>query len=175
MSDPYAYETYEPTYAEDALNVSIADLKAQLATVPGIENLTMRQEGGQQVFSVGGQFVTLGPLASLAEIEAALRAAPPLGAAPAPTPGAAPVTTAPAAATPAPTALSPLGFVPGSISGIFGSLRAAQAALVKDMQSTAAEAVAVLDAGRQMHTGLKNDVEAMKADLHGLTNFPPAV
>lgn len=57
--------------------MSINDLKGRLRDVPGIENLTMRLEGGQQVFSVGGAFATVHPLAMDHEIDAAIRSVAP--------------------------------------------------------------------------------------------------
>lgn len=62
--------------------MSIEDLKQRLANVPGIEKLTMRLEAGKQVFSVGGGFVAVDPLATDPEIEAAIRSVPAPAAAP---------------------------------------------------------------------------------------------
>lgn len=71
--------------------MSIAELKERFRDIPGIENLTVRLEGGQQVFSLGGRFtVGLPPLATDAEIETALRAVVP---ALAPTSAALPIVT----------------------------------------------------------------------------------
>jgi hypothetical protein len=53
--------------------MSIADLKQRLAHIPFIENLTMRLEGGKEVYSLGAGFAAVDPMAGDAEIEAAIR------------------------------------------------------------------------------------------------------
>jgi hypothetical protein len=55
--------------------MSVSDLKTRLHDVPGIENLTMQNLAGRQVYSLGGKVIGLDPNASDAEIENAIRAA----------------------------------------------------------------------------------------------------
>jgi len=54
--------------------MSIEEIKQRLRDVPGIENLTMRLEGGNQVFSLGGPFAPVSVTATAEEIDAAIRA-----------------------------------------------------------------------------------------------------
>lgn len=63
--------------ASEESSMSIDELKQRLATVPGIENLTMRQEGSNFVFSLGGPFVSVPIDAPEADVDAAIRALPP--------------------------------------------------------------------------------------------------
>lgn len=52
--------------------MSIESLKQRLSHIPGIQNLTMRLEAGQEVYSVGAGFASVQPGASDAEIEQAV-------------------------------------------------------------------------------------------------------
>lgn len=61
--------------------MSVADLKARLADVPGIENLSMELQGGRILLRWGAYTASVDASASNAEIEAAVRDAiklPPL-------------------------------------------------------------------------------------------------
>lgn len=167
--------------------MSVNDLRARMRDVPGIEGLTMRAEGGKQLFTVNGVSAAVGPFASTEEIEAAIRNAtgwPSIEMSATVLAGGgmdAPVTmTASQLPTvnitePKPmTAPSPTGFQPGEISSLFKSLRARKEAMIADIQANGAEVVAVLEAGEAMSKGLKADADAMKAEFGQLTNFPPA-
>jgi hypothetical protein len=55
--------------------MSVADLKARLADVPGIETLTLQLIGGRQVFGFAGMIAAVDPLATDQEIEDAIREA----------------------------------------------------------------------------------------------------
>jgi len=57
--------------------MSIESLKQRLAHLPEIENLTMRLEGGMEVYSVGAGFASVPPGASDAEIEQAISSVSP--------------------------------------------------------------------------------------------------
>ena len=169
--------------------MSIADLKARLFDVPGIESLTMQFIGGRQVFGFDGLIAAVDPAANEQEIERAIRDAaamrPPAIMTPAATPPPAIATATPlppnqltlteAKAMTAPTSSpSPTGIKPGEISGLFKQLRARKEAMIADIQANGAEVAAVLAAGEQMSAGLKADADALKAEFGQLTNFPPA-
>lgn len=145
-------------------DMSIEALKQRFMAIPGIENLTMRQEGGKQVFSLGGPFVEVNMNATEAEIETALTSIAP-SVTPLPVVN---VTEAQAA----PPVAKPTGFQPGSISAIFQALRNERAKLIEDIQETATEFGPIMQAGRQLHQGMKTELEELKAEFHGLTNFP---
>lgn len=150
--------------------MSIAELKQRLAHLPGIENLTMRLEGGKEVYSIGGGFAAVAPLAGDAEIEAAIRSvvpAPPLNVTPMPTVNISTETK------PAMTSASPIGFVPGEISGMFKALRERKAAMVAGLAANGADVAAMLTAGEQMAEALKAEGDAMRAEFGQITNFPP--
>jgi len=55
--------------------MGIADLKARMRDVPGIDSLTMQIQGGQQVFNLNGRPITFGAGESDAAVEAGIRAA----------------------------------------------------------------------------------------------------
>jgi hypothetical protein len=55
--------------------MSINDLRARMADVPGIDGLTMQLAGGRQVFTILGHVVSTGAFASDEEIEQAIRSA----------------------------------------------------------------------------------------------------
>lgn len=99
--------------ASEESSMSIDELKQRLANVPGIENLTMRQEGSNFVFSLGGPFVSVPIDAPEADVDAAIRALPPAPIVP-PTvtlTGAAPLLAASPAVPAAPTAAHPASAV----------------------------------------------------------------
>lgn len=54
-------------------SVSVADLKARLADIPGIETLTLQLILGRQVFGFDGLIAAVDPLASDQDIEDAIR------------------------------------------------------------------------------------------------------
>lgn len=62
---------------ESKMNMSVQDLKQRFASVPGIENLSVRFEGSSQVLSLGGPFITVPIGAADDMIEAAIRNLPP--------------------------------------------------------------------------------------------------
>ena len=53
--------------------MSVADLKARLADVPGIETLTVSMVGGRQMDRFAGLIASVGPLATDQEIDDAIR------------------------------------------------------------------------------------------------------
>ena len=166
----YASDLSRAVYAlSREKRMSIDDLKHLMADIPGIENLTMRLEGGKQVFSLGGPFVAVDPVATPADIETAIRGLPQK---PSATSASLPIVKL-NEVNQAMTAPSPTGYKPGSISSIFKDLREQQSALVAEIQATANEAGPVLEAGRQLSKGMKADLDAMRAELGQLTNFPP--
>jgi hypothetical protein len=151
--------------------MGIEDLKQRLANVPGIEKLTMRLEAGKEIYSVGGGFVAVDPMATDAEIEAAIRSVVP-ATAPKVTP--LPIVNLSTEPTPAMPSASPIGFVPGEISGMFKALRERKAAMVAGLAANGADVAAMLTAGEQMAEALKAEGDAMRAEFGQITNFPPA-
>jgi hypothetical protein len=151
--------------------MSIEQLKQRFAHIPGIENLTMRLEAGKEVYSVGAGFVSVEPLATDPEIEAAI-----LSAAPQPTPNVTPL-PAPPTITETPTAMtsaSPTGFVPGEISAMFQALRDRKAAMLANVAASGADVLAIVVAGEQMAAALKAEGDALRAEFGQISNFPPA-
>jgi len=55
--------------------MSIADLKARMRDIPGIETLTQSIQNGQQIFTLNGRTVTFGAGDSEATVEQGIRAA----------------------------------------------------------------------------------------------------
>lgn len=127
----------------------------------------MRLEGGQQVFSVGGQFVSVHPLATDSEIETAIRSVAPATA----------TTPLPAVSLtevkPAMTAPSATGFKPGEISALFQSLRDRKAAMLDAVKANGADVLAIVVAGEQMADALKAEGDELRKEFGLITNFPP--
>lgn len=158
--------------------MSIAELKDRFRDIPGIENLTMRLEGGQQVFSLGGAFVSTPPLAMDAEIGAALRTIAPVPGstipvaapfAPSVSAAPAPVATAPAAPlappTPAAAHLTMKAMMENHMRGM-AQLQETQAALVQLSMDRQMRAVSeALGSVAQTIDGQTDDFLAMMGQI----------
>jgi hypothetical protein len=164
--------------------MSVADLKARLADVPGIETLTQQLLGGRQVFGFDGLIAAVDPLATDQEIEDAIRDTaarkaayqakaatplPPVGLMPAPTTETKPMST------PAP------GSFAASLRAMMDEARAGveQArtdglAKVKDAVGKLGEAkVAVSQVTGSMARTIEDEAASVMAELGQISNMGP--
>ncbi len=142
--------------------MSVADLKARMRDIPGIDSLTMRLEGGKQVFTVNGASSSVGAFASDSEIEDAIRSAARL-----------PTVNITEETKP----MSITGFQPGAIKAAIQA--AQQAAKDRQEQSMAtlaaagAKAVAVADAIDAVSAKMAREADDALQELAQFTNGAP--
>src|SRR5246127_1270387 len=157
--------------------VSIADLKARLHDVQGIETLTLTLIGGRACYGFAGKIAAVDPMATDKEIEEATRKAASMTAASAPEP-----VSTPAAPKASPmTNPAPGGFAAG-LKAILDNAKAGVAKAQADglakvnaaatkLNEAAAHTAAVTD---NMAQTINDQADAVLAELGQISNLPPA-
>jgi hypothetical protein len=139
--------------------MSIADIKARLRSVPGSETLTMKLEGGKQVFTLNGVSAAVGCSASDSEIETAIRSAirlPPVN-----------ITEA------KPMSITGAAYIAGSIKAKIEAAKARVAQVGANIDAGVTKLNSIADQGDQIAKTINAEADALSAELGQFSNGAP--
>jgi hypothetical protein len=139
--------------------MSIDTIKSRLRSVPGIETLTMRLEGGNQVFTLNNVSAAVGALASDSEIETAILTAvrlPPVN-----------ITET------RPMSITGAGYLAGSIKQKIQAAKDRIANVHATTDAALAKMNQAADAGDQIAKAIDDEANGLLAELGQFSNGGP--